>query len=138
MAVTLNPYLAFRDQARAALEFYHSVFGGSLTVTTFGEAMADTGEDEKHKVMHGQLDGEHGIVLMASDTPSSTPHTPGASISISINGDDESVLRGYWEALVDGGTVVEPLATAPWGDTFGMCTDRFGISWMVSIAADAA
>lgn len=138
MAVTLNPYLSFRDQARSALEFYHSIFGGSLSVSTFGEAMPGTHEDELDKVMHGQLDGEQGFVLMASDTPASMPHEPGATISLSLNGDDESVLRGYWEALVDGGTVVEPLATAPWGDTFGMCIDRFGIHWMVSIAADAA
>lgn len=138
MAVTLNPYLSFRDEAREALEFYHSVFGGSLSVSTFGEAMPDAEPAEGGKVMHGRLEGEHGIVLMASDTPASMPHAPGGTISISLSGDDEGVLRGWWEALVAGGTVIEPLTTAPWGDAFGMCTDRFGTRWMVNVSAAAA
>ncbi|MEE6288316.1 VOC family protein [Georgenia sp. MJ173] len=138
MAVTLNPYLSFREDARQALEFYHSVFGGSLTISTFGDAMPGGPAAEAGKVMHGQLDGESGIVLMASDTPEAVPYQTGSDISISLSGDDGDTLRGYWEALIDGGTVVEPLVVAPWGDHFGMCTDRFGTHWMVSIAAEAA
>jgi PhnB protein len=63
---------------------------------------------------------------------------PGNNQSIAVSGDDDAVLRGYWAGLSEGGTVTMPLDVAPWGDTFGMCIDRFGVSWMVSIAAGSA
>lgn len=84
--------------------------------------------------MHSMLTTPHHLVLMASDTPDSMDLPPGSSHSISLSGHDEAELRGYWDGLVDGGTVTEPLATSPWGDTFGMCVDRFGVSWLVNIA----
>ncbi|NKX50386.1 VOC family protein [Arthrobacter deserti] len=139
MAILLNPYLAFRDNAREAMEFYQSVFGGELTSSTFGEAMVGGDPAEQDKVMHAMLTTGSGLVLMASDTPAGMDYTPGGSISISLSGDhgDEAELRGYWDKLSDGGTVAMPLDKAPWGDTFGMCTDKFGISWLVNISAPA-
>ena len=82
--------------------------------------------------MHGMLDTGNGLVLMAADTPNSMDHTPAAGFSVSLSGDDER-LRSYWDALSASGTTTVPLERAPWGDSFGMCTDRFGISWMVNI-----
>lgn len=135
MNVTLNPYLSFRDNARAALEFYHSVFGGQLTIMTFGEAHASDDPADADKVMHGQLEGEQGVTLMASDTPDSMELPSGpSSISVSLSGDDEATLTSYWEQLSAEGTATVPLAKAGWGDTFGMCTDKFGVGWMVNIA----
>lgn len=137
MAVTLNPYLSFRDNAREAMEFYKSVFGGELTLSTFGEMGGAGAEpDEADKIMHGQLDGDNGITLMGSDTPKHMNKDDGDIVnatSISLSGDDEPTLRGYWEKLVDGGVEQQPLVVAPWGDAFGMCEDRFGVSWMVNI-----
>ncbi|MCM3658008.1 VOC family protein [Agromyces mediolanus] len=136
MSVTLNPYLNFRDEARQALEFYHSVFGGTLNVSTFADfGQADPADADK--IMHGQIDGDHGITLMAADTPSHLEYRPAAGFSVSLSGDDDAVLRGYYDRLVDGGTVVEPLVVAPWGDAFGMLVDRFGVSWLVNIAGGA-
>ena len=54
--------------------------------------------------------------------------------TLTLSGDDEDRLRGWWDALSAGGTVGVPLEKAPWGDSFGMCTDRFGVAWMVNIA----
>jgi len=134
MTVTLNPYINFRGQARAALEFYQSVFKGNLNIMRFADTPGvPTAEGEGDNVMHGQLNGEHGIVLMCADVPAQMEHQP-FNGSISLSGDDESTLRGYWAELTVGGTVVEPLVQAPWGDSFGMCVDRFGIQWMVNIA----
>jgi PhnB protein len=138
MGVQLNPYLNFRDRARAAMEFYHSVFGGDLTTSTFAEFHASDDPSEQDKLMHSQLLGDNGIVLMAADTPNSMEYTPGNNYSVSLSGDDETTLRGYWDKLSDGGTVAMPLEKAPWGDTFGMCTDRFGVSWLVNIAGTSA
>ena len=132
MATRLTPYLNFPEGTRAAMEYYRSVFGGELTVSTFGEfgnpdpAVAD-------KVMHAQLETDAGYTLMASDLAPGMPFNPGDTITISLSGDDGDPLRRYWEKLSDGGTVTMPLEKQMWGDEFGMCTDRFGIAWMVNI-----
>ena len=134
MTVRLNTYLNFRDDARPAMELYQSVFGGELAVSTFGEYGMSEDPAEAGKVMHAQLETPDGFVLMGSDTPSGMEHERPAGFAVSLSGDDEPRLRGWWEALSDGGTVTLPLEKAPWGDLFGMCTDRFGTSWMVSIS----
>lgn len=135
MASILNPYLNFADSARAAMEFYRDVFGGELTVMTFG----DMGGEPADGVMHAQLATPSGFTLMASDMPPGDA-APGATgpISISLSGDDEAELTGWFERLADGGTVLEPLQQQVWGDTFGMCTDRCGITWLVNIAGRPA
>ena len=138
MTVRLNPYLSFRDNARQAMEYYHSVFGGDLQMTTFAELEASEDPAEKDKIMHSMLEGDNGVVLMGADTPNSMEHAPAAGISVSLSGDDAGVLRGYWDKLSDGGMVTVPLEPAPWGDTFGMCVDRFGTSWMVNILGTQA
>jgi PhnB protein len=133
--IQLNPYLSFRDNAREAMEFYHSVFGGELTINTFEEFGASVDPDEGNKVMHSMISTDDGLALMGADMPRHMDYSPGSSISISLSGDDDAKLRGYWDKLSDGGTIAEPLEKAPWGDTFGMCTDRFGTAWLVNIAA---
>jgi PhnB protein len=129
----LNAYLGFGDTARAAMEHYLSVFGGELTVTTFGEGGMSQEPGESDKVMHAQLSSPIGL-LMGADTPAGMERAPGGPHSMSLSGDDEAELRGYWDKLSDGGTITMPLEKAPWGDSFGMCTDRFGIPWMVNIS----
>ena len=138
MTVRLNPYLSFRDDAREAMAFYHSIFGGELTVSTFGEFQASEDPTEQDKIMHSQLETSDGLVLMGADTPNAMEYRPQAGVSVSLSGDDEARLRGYWERLTDGGTVVMPFEPAPWGDTFGMCVDRFGTSWLVNAAGRPA
>lgn len=137
MSTILNPYLSFRDNARQAMEFYRSVFGGDLRLSTFAEYQASEDPSEQEKIMHGQLTSDNGMVLMGADTPNSMDYTPGTSHSVSLSGDDEAELRGYWDKLADGGTIAMPLEKAPWGDTFGMCTDKFGVSWLVNISPEA-
>lgn len=140
MTIRLNPYLGFKDNAREAIEFYHSVFGGELTVNTFAELHASQDPSEDNLVMHSQLVTPNGLTLMASDTPQRMTYNPGDNISVSLSGDsdDQAVLEGYWNKLIDGGNVTMPLSKAPWGDSFGMAVDRFGITWLVNIAAPAS
>jgi PhnB protein len=134
MNTLLNPYLGFRDNARQAMDFYQSVFGGELVRSTFEEYQASEDPAEKDKIMHSTLTTENGLVLMAADTPNTMDYTSGTNISVSLSGDDDAALRGYWEKLSEGGTVGMPLEQAPWGDSFGMCTDKFGVSWLVNIS----
>lgn len=134
MGSRLNPYLSFQGNAREAMQFYRGVFGGELTTSTFAEGGMEHDPGDAQKVMHAQLEAENGMTLMASDTPTGTPWSAPAGISISLSGDDEAELAGYYQKLSDGGTVLEPLVKAPWGDQFGMLTDRFGVTWLVNIS----
>jgi PhnB protein len=133
MTTQLNPYLHFRDEAREAMDFYQSVFGGELSRTTFGEFGMNDDPAEADKVMHSQLVTDGGLVLMAGDTPQSMERQTGSSMTVSLSGEDEAELRTFWDGLVEGGTVSMPLDKAPWGDSFGMCEDRYGVPWMVNI-----
>jgi PhnB protein len=133
MASLLNPYLSFRSNAREAMEFYQQVFGGDLTMSTFGEfGMADG--DSADLVMHAQLSTSKGFTLMASDTPPGMEHTSGTNITVSLSGDDGDDLRGYFEQLAEGGTITMPLEKQMWGDEYGALTDRFGVPWMANIS----
>lgn len=137
MATLLNPYLAFGRQAREAMNFYHGVFGGDLVVSTFGESgMADDPGDAD-LVMHAQLTTADGHTLMGADTPASMPQPTGTQ-QVSLSGDDAAALTRYWQSLTDGASILEPLVQAPWGDTFGMLVDRWGVLWMVNIAGEAS
>ena len=133
MPSVLNPYINFRDNARQALEFYKDVFGGDLRVNTFGE-YGDPNQPGADGVMHGHLETDSGFTLMASDSPPGMDTSSGAgNITISLSGDDEQQLRGYWDKLSEGGTVTMPFEKQMWGDLFGMCTDKFGVPWMVDV-----
>ncbi|HTX69979.1 MAG TPA: VOC family protein [Thermoleophilia bacterium] len=134
MPSRLNPYLSFRDNAREAMEFYQGVFGGELTTTTFKEFDVPRDPADDDKIMHGMLEAPNGMVLMGADTPSSMDYKPGSAISVSLSGDDEAELRGYYDRLKQGGVETMPMAKAPWGDFFGMVRDRFGVDWLVNIA----
>jgi PhnB protein len=140
MTVNMNPYLNFRSEARQAMEFYRDVLGGELTVSTFAEGGMVEDPSDADKVMHAQLATPIGVPLMASDVPSSMPDalTPNVTISLSGGPEDEAQLRGYWDGLLAGGEATLPLEKAPWGDTFGMLRDKFGVEWMVNIAGAPA
>jgi PhnB protein len=138
MQTRLNPYLNFKDNAREAMEFYRTVFGGTLDVTTFKELNASEDPSEDNKIMHSMLEADNGIVFMAADTPNRMEYRRGTNMSMSLSGDNDAELSGYFEKLSDGGTIREPLTAAPWGDKFGMLTDKFGIDWLVNIAGQKA
>jgi PhnB protein len=136
MATYLNPYLNFREGAREAMEFYQSVFGGELSVMTFGEMQMSDDPAEFDKVMHSQLDTPSGLVLQGADVPNVMELNAGDNVSVSVHGDDNAELRRYWDGLSAGATITVPFERAPWGDLFGMLVDRFGIHWLVNGAGE--
>jgi PhnB protein len=138
MASRLNPYIQFKDNARQAMEFYQTVFGGELDINTFGDFGAPVEGSETNLVMHAQLETPRGYTIMAADTPSHMEFSPGAQITVSLSGDEGDELRGYWDKLSATGTVSMPLEKQMWGDEFGMLTDQFGIGWMVNIGSPQA
>jgi len=132
----LNPYLSFPGTARAALDFYAQVLGGTPDINTFGDFGQDAGPDAD-KIMHGQLETDRGFTLMVSDFPPGMEPVVGNTFAVSLSGDDAADLRGYWEQLSAAGTVQMPLEKQMWGDEFGMCVDQFGVQWMVNIGQPA-
>jgi len=135
----VHVYLNFPGTTDEALKLYASVFGTKIVMRqTFGEAtfMPNVPEHAKGKVMHAQLPITEAVHLMASDAvPGFGPSvTYGNSFHVSIVAKDKAEADRAFAALSEGGKVNMPLANAPWGAYFGMCQDRFGVNWMVSLA----
>ncbi len=135
MKTELNPYFSFKDNAREAMEFYKSVFGGKLTLSTFRDFHASQNPADDEKIMHSVLEAEGGFRFMASDTSSGMDYRPDSNGRVALSGENEGELTSYFTKLSAGGVVTQPLVKAAWGDSFGMCKDKFGILWMVNIAA---
>jgi len=136
MIVKLNSYISFNGNAKEAMEFYKSIFGGEIfsdTFESYASAEMPVADEDKQKIMHAYLKGGNGIELMGADTPTGMSYNEGARITLALNGDDEGTLRGYWDKLAEGGSITVPLDKAPWGDIFGMLTDKFGVNWMIDI-----
>ncbi len=136
MASRLSPYLNFNGNARQALEFYASVFGGNLSLSTFAEFGAKDSPDAD-RIMHGMLETDAGYTIMGADVTSEMEYQPMAGFSVSLS-DDDDALRDYWAKLSASGTTTMPLQKQAWGDEFGMCIDKFGVSWLVNISQPQA
>ncbi|ANH38376.1 hypothetical protein I601_1947 [Nocardioides dokdonensis FR1436] len=132
MPVHLNPYLTLAGTAREAMTFYRSVLGGELELMSYGDMGAEG--DLADKIMHASLTTPDGLALMASDVAPGEVVEHGSTVRISLSGDDEPTLRGWFDALAEGGEVHVPMEMQPWGDMFGQCADRFGIIWLVNAA----
>jgi PhnB protein len=132
----INPYLNFSGNCEEAFNFYKSVFGGEFRmVMRFKEVPAEyqMAANEGEKIMHVALPIGQGTVLMGSDTPAAMgPIINGNNYYISINAASEAEATKLFKGLSASGQVTVPLEKAFWGDYFGMCTDKFGIQWMVN------
>lgn len=129
--ISLNPYIFFSGNCKEAMEFYKSVFGGNLTIQTVDDSPDFPGKEQMlGQIMHSMLESGD-IKIMGSDSQKASPAAK--KIELSLSGDDETKLRAYWQSLSEGGSVTRPLEKAPWGDTFGMVKDKYGVDWMVNI-----
>ncbi|MGR6918861.1 VOC family protein [[Actinomadura] parvosata] len=136
MSVESVLHLNFRGEARAALEFYQSVFGGHLAVVTYQDLGNVQDPADADRVTWGQVRAGNGFHVMAYDVPSGTPFERGEqSFFLSLRGDDAEEVTAYWKKLSEGATVVQPLAPAQWAPLYGMLKDRFGVIWAVDVAS---
>ncbi|HET8732475.1 MAG TPA: VOC family protein [Anaeromyxobacteraceae bacterium] len=134
----VHVYLNFPGTTEEAFRLYESVFG---TKTIFKQTFAETGfmkgvpEAAKGKIAHAQLPITETVHLMASDAVPGfgPPFQAGNNFHVSIVAKDRDEADRAFAALCAGGTVTMPIANAPWGPYFGMCVDRFGVQWMVSL-----
>ena len=134
MTIKTTTHLNFRGHARAALEFYQSVFGGHQVVVTYKDAGAAQDPAEADQVMWGQVAGDNGFRIMAYDVPSRLSWNAGEiPVFVSVRGDAAEEITGFWEKLSDGATVMQPLGPAGWAPLYGMLKDRFGVTWVLDI-----
>ncbi|MGK3978104.1 VOC family protein [Sorangium sp. So ce118] len=137
MTVSVANHLNFRGDARAALEFYQSVFGGDVTIVTYKDAQNVQDPSEAGQVMWGQVTARNGFRVMAYDVPSRMPWDQGKNaFFVSVRGDSASEIAALWEKLSDGATVAQPLAPSGWTPLYGMLEDRFGITWVLDVAPE--
>ncbi|MGM1018865.1 MAG: VOC family protein [Actinomycetota bacterium] len=152
MSLTTTTHLNFRGDARAALEFYASVFGGEERITTYADFGMPQEAPGSDGVVFGQIANAEGFRVLAYDIPGeyggpvaagSTRRENGVTITdqpffVAVDGSTLDEVQGYWAPLSDGATIVEPLAASAWSAGFGMLTDRFGVTWILSVAAPTA
>jgi PhnB protein len=137
MTINVTNHLNFRGDARAALEFYQSVFGGDIVIITYKDAQNVQDPSEADWVMWGQVAAPNGFRVMAYDVPSRTPYNPGENpFFVSVRGDLDKEITALWEKLSVGSTVVQPLAPSGWAPLYGMLKDRFGITWVLDVATE--
>ena len=137
MSIETTTHLNFRNQARAALEFYQSVFGGTLTAVTYQDAHAAETPAEASNILWGQVVSPEGFRVMAYDVRSSQSYKPGENaVFVSVRGKSADELSAYWAKLIEGSTVIAPLAVSPWSPLYGMVRDRFGVTWVLDLAVE--
>ncbi len=134
--MALSTCLNFDGNCREAFEFYRLVFGGEFQVlTTFADAPDDApvAGEEADRVMHVSLPVGDSILMGADASPRFGPPVEfGNNFSISLDAGSRDEADAFHAALAEGGEVTMPMDETFWGSYFGMCTDRFGINWMVS------
>lgn len=145
MSITTTTHLNFRGDARGALEFYRSVFGGQVASITFADAhnvqseggLATTAEADQ--IMWGEVRADNGFHVMAYDVPSALSYDSGDKpVFVSVRGDADSAeeITGYWNGLSEGAKIEADLGPAPWGaPLYGMLRDQFGVVWVLDVQA---
>ncbi len=137
MSINTVTHINLRGEARAALEFYQSVFGGDLVAITYQDAGNVQNPDEADQVMWGQVTSDDGFHIMAYDVPSSMPWNQGGnSFFVSVRGKSSDEITAYWEKLSNGATIVQPLEPAGWAPLYGMLNDQFGVTWVLDVMAE--
>lgn len=143
-------HLNFAGEARDALTFYAAAFGGRSVIRTYGDVGMPAEAPGADRVVFGQVVAENGFTVMAYDVPGSGTLAPagatrrqqGATLTdqrffLALQGADLAEAARYWDALADGALVVEALAASAWSPGFGMLTDRFGVTWVISVRDEA-
>ncbi len=149
MSITTTTHLNFRGDARAALEFYGSVFGGAATIATYGDFGMPEDAPGADSVVFGSVESPRGLRVMAYDIPGQsggsapvvggTRRENGITVTdqpffVSVRGETLEEIQDYWDGLAAGASIVEPLAASAWSPGFGMLTDRFGVTWVLDVA----
>lgn len=136
MSVNAVTHLNFRGDARQALEFYHSAFGGDVAIISYKDAGNVQEPSEADQVMWGQVAADNGFRVMAYDVPSRMPWNQGENaFFVLLRGETSQEISAYWEKLSNGATIVQELAPAQWAPLYGMLKDQFGVTWVMDVVS---
>lgn len=150
MTLTTTPHVNLPGTAGAALDFYRTVFGGKVTLTTYGDVGMPPELPGADRVVFGQIESPSGFRLMAYDIPGRvdefagfTRREQGATLTdrpffVSVRGTSLDEMDAVWDRLSEDAEIIEPLAASAWSAGFGMLTDRFGVTWVVDVATPDA
>ena len=133
----LTAYISFDGNTEEVFDFYKTAFGGEIVnLQRFGDApnSGQMTDADKQKIMHIALEAPHGVSLMGNDHLDimGGPFSAGNNFSLSFHPDSKEEADKLFNSLSAGGSVTVPMSEAPWGDYFGMFTDKFGIKWMIN------
>ena len=129
-----HPYLFFGTNCREAFTRYQEIFGGQLDLVTAGDMPAGDRPpgDNLDLIMNASLVTDDGSLLFGSDDPTADePYAPAHGFNVNYSTADVGEVKRVYDALVEGGTATMPPSETSWSPSFGMCTDRFGVPWMV-------
>ncbi|RZT84742.1 PhnB protein [Pseudonocardia sediminis] len=136
MAITNTLHINFRGDAREALEFYHSVFGGDIIAVPYGDMPSGQGPGQADQIVWGQVSAPNGFQVMAYDVQDSLSWNPGENpFYHALRGTDAEEITGYFKALSEGATILVPLGPAVFSPLYGKLTDRFGVTWIIDVIA---
>lgn len=134
MSIQSAPHINFQGQARAALAFYHTVFGGQLLQVTHQQMGSARRAEDTDAIAWGQIKADNGFCVMAHDVPTGTPWSRGdQSFFVSVRADAPAEITALWHTLASGGEIIHPLAPAAWTALYGMLQDRFGVTWVLDV-----
>lgn len=134
MSVQAVIHLNFQGQARAALAFYQSVFGGDIMQVAYGESGQPADAADAGRIIYGQVTAPNGFHIMAYDVEANKPWDQGRNAFFAaLVGESQEEIRTLWNGLADGAHIEQPLAEAEWSPLYGMLKDRFGVTWIVNV-----
>lgn len=147
MTITTTTHINFRGDARQALEFYQSVFGGVLTAVAYADFGMPKELPDADKVVFGQVTADNGFRIMAYDVPSQATPAPavtgttrengvtltGERFFVAVAGETADEVSPLWDKLADGAEIIEKFGPSPFSPGFGMLTDRFGVTWILQV-----
>ena len=151
MSIDITPHLNFRGDARAALDFYGTVFGGHTVINTYADFGMPADLPGSEKVVFGLVAADSGFRIMGYDIPGETGGGLAGGVTtrrehqttvtdqalfVAVGSHSFEELQRSWDGLADGATIIEPLAASEWSAGFGMLTDRFGVTWSLSVPSN--
>lgn len=135
MSVTSTLHVNLRGNAKQALEFYRSVFGGDVVAVPYGNAPAGQEPDQAEQIAWGQVVSPNGFHVMAYDVQGSKPYDQGQNpYYLSLRSTDAEEITRYWNGLRPSAVDVEvELGPSIFSPLYGKLTDQFGVIWIIDV-----
>ena len=133
--MVVQPYLFFAGRAEEAIAFYRAALGATVDMLMRNKESPEPPppgmlpEGSGNKIMHAQMRIGDSLVMISDGMCDGKERFDGFSLSVTVADDAEAERR--FDLLAEGGQVRMPMGTTFFASRFGMCTDRFGVGWMV-------